>query len=113
MKSASATTPSPDEDALSNEVVVGVAGDVVLRHRLDDPHAVGDETRNGREQQIVEMAKEVTGIRDERAPAAGWSLPDARLDGHQSESFVMISVAGVWKYSSSTLSAVGAATAPP
>ena len=40
----------------------------------------------------------------------------ARLKPHPrylTHYFVMISVAGVWKYSSSTLSAVGAATAPP
>ena len=47
-----------DVDELPEDVVVGIARDVVPRHRLEHPESVGDERAGRQEEQVVEVAEE-------------------------------------------------------
>ena len=96
---------------LADDVVVRVAGDVVLRDPRDHPEAVRDDPAGRGQQHPVEVAQV-------RALARACSLPGressvGRVVGHQSVGAEVALVAFLPKNCSNTWSADGAATAPP
>src|SRR5207244_9595452 len=97
---------------LSHEVVVRISCDVVARDSRDRPQAVRNKERDKPDQQPVEPANErrdVGGL----APSRPSSTPGDVVDGHQSEWTGPVVDTCVWKNSSKTWSAAGAAAVPP
>src|SRR5204863_4560031 len=93
------------------EVVVRIRGHVVPRDAGDRPQPVRDERGNRADQHPVEPSDERRDIRRfASARAAGCS---GGVIDHQSEWIAPCWAACLWKNSSNTFSAAGAAASPP
>src|SRR5215203_60028 len=99
------------EPGLADDVVVWIALDVVLGDPGDDPEAVRDDPADREQQRPVEVPQ-VGAFSCARPRSRRYSL-GCRVVDHQSVRSVDTSTAFLWKNSSNTWRAEGAAASPP